>query len=67
LAGTQGDSWCGDMEMVAGTAVQLWSLSRNNDNNNENNFWSSFHEPGSMQAMSHFHPYNIAFKCPFYT
>lgn len=40
--------------MVAGTAVQLWSLSRNNNNNNGNNLLSAFHVPGTTRAISHF-------------
>lgn len=47
LAGTQGDSWCGDVAMAAGTAVRLWSLSSNHNNNNEN-LLSAFHAPGTM-------------------
>lgn len=44
LAGAQGDSWCGDVDMPAGTTAQLWSLSRNN-NSNDNNSWRVYHEP----------------------
>lgn len=40
--------------MVAGTAVQLWSLSRNNNNNNGNNLLSAFHVPGTTRAISRF-------------
>lgn len=57
MAGAQGDSWYGDVDMPAGIAARLWSLSRNN-NSSGSNSWRAVHEPDTAWTASS--PYSLS-------